>query len=72
MSDDPKPTHPWNDPDNDGHNCIDCPTWSIWRCDEAVHLNVQKVIQETQQALKKDLEAMARTRRTQRTDQVLG
>lgn len=36
MSDSP-PLHVWNDPDGDGHNCADCPSDSIWKCDEAAH-----------------------------------
>lgn len=36
-----EPTHPWNDPDGDGHNCVDCPSSSIWKCDKAHHLDHQ-------------------------------
>lgn len=32
-----RPDHPWNDPDGDGHNCVNCPSSSIWKCDEAAH-----------------------------------
>ncbi len=32
-----RPTHRWNDPDNDGHDCVACPSDSIWKCDEAAH-----------------------------------
>lgn len=32
-----RPLHVWNDPDGDGHNCADCPTDSMWKCDEAAH-----------------------------------
>lgn len=32
-----RPNHPWNDPDGDGHNCVDCPSSSIWKCDEDAH-----------------------------------
>lgn len=31
------PQHPWNDPDNDGHNCVDCYPESIWKCDRYAH-----------------------------------
>lgn len=40
---DSRPTHFWNDPDGDGHDCIDCPEGSIWRCDEPAHLPAPKV-----------------------------
>lgn len=32
-----KPDHPWNDPDGDGHDCVDCPEFSIWRCSQDAH-----------------------------------
>lgn len=35
--DEPKPTHPWNDPDDDGHDCADCPDVSMWKCDRWAH-----------------------------------
>lgn len=34
---DPRPDHPWNDPDGDGHNCVGCSPDSIWKCDWAAH-----------------------------------
>jgi hypothetical protein len=32
-----RPMHDWNDPDGDGHTCVDCPPESIWKCDERAH-----------------------------------
>src|SRR5258707_243619 len=32
------PTHHWNDPDGDGHNCADCASDSMWKCDAAAHV----------------------------------
>lgn len=32
-----RPHHVFNDPDHDGHDCVDCPDWSPWRCDELAH-----------------------------------
>ena len=32
-----RPDHPWNDPDSDGHDCVDCDPMSIWKCDRAAH-----------------------------------
>lgn len=40
VTEDPKttaPEHPWNDPDGDGHGCVDCPDGSIWACDRIAH-----------------------------------
>jgi hypothetical protein len=33
----PWPDHPWDDPDEDGHNCAGCNPDSIWKCDPASH-----------------------------------
>lgn len=35
----PRPTHRWNDPDGDGHNCADCPEVSMWKCDRLAHMH---------------------------------
>lgn len=35
-----RPAHDWNDPDGDGHTCVDCPPESIWKCDEYAHTHV--------------------------------
>lgn len=32
-----RPTHWWDDPDGDGHNCDFCDPDNIWKCDEAAH-----------------------------------
>jgi hypothetical protein len=32
-----QPDHLFNDPDNDGHDCVDCPEWSVFRCDDLAH-----------------------------------
>lgn len=37
MSATERPTHYWNDPDGDGHNCAMCSSDSIWKCDRAAH-----------------------------------
>lgn len=37
MMDDDTPHHLWNDPDGDGHNCVDCSPDSIWKCDKNAH-----------------------------------
>lgn len=31
------PDHPWDDPDDDGHNCTGCAPDSVWKCDRAGH-----------------------------------
>jgi hypothetical protein len=36
---DARPIHAFNDPDGDGHNCVDCSPDSMWKCDYGAHLN---------------------------------
>jgi len=61
-----KPLHVWNDPDADGHNCADCPTDSMWKCDEAAHFPVSAygLLDEQQRAsLDQNLRETQATRR---------
>lgn len=37
VRDEERPTHAWNDPDGDGHDCVDCHPESIWKCDRNAH-----------------------------------
>jgi predicted Rdx family selenoprotein len=68
----PQADHIWNDPDGDGHNCIDCPNDSIWKCDESAHWpDPRKVVEEVQREIAPQLREMALARRRQRTDQIL-
>jgi len=53
------PQHFWNDPDNDGHDCIDCMPGSIWRCDKAAHPTRPMLTA----AMKKALAAFSHARR---------
>lgn len=50
--------HFWNDPDGDGHNCVDCDPLSVWKCDRLAHPRPPKVSDE----MKRTLAACARAR----------
>jgi hypothetical protein len=61
-----RPTHPWNDPDDDGHDCADCPSDSMWKCDRLAHPlggAYDLLTTEQQATLQSSLEENARVRR---------
>ncbi len=52
------PDHPFNDPDRDGHTCVDCATESIWKCDAEAHSardNLRKMARDRRRALDESL-----------------
>lgn len=56
-----RPDHAWNG-DEHGHNCADCPSDSIWKCDRLAHLEPPNT--RPSEDMKQRLAAHARARRT--------